>query len=182
MSEAYIVVGPPRSGTSLAAGLLCALGVDFGGNYKGGRFNPVYYEDLALANFFLNGEGTPKEIVERLQRSSKWGMKFPRLCLYWSLFEGLVTKPHFIVTLRSLESIVASRKHSSCPQLSLSQIREDTEKHYRGMKALQGPKLCVWFENWFTSEEQLNRLAAFVGLPVTEKAQKLPRKVLVHYE
>ena len=55
MSKTFIVIGCPRSGTSLLAGLLYHLGVNMGDNLReADRFNPRgYFEDLEI--LILNG-------------------------------------------------------------------------------------------------------------------------------
>lgn len=104
-SRCVIVLGIPRSGTSLVAGILYTIGVDMGNGYlqPADANNPAgYWEDLRWQRLnkqitgIRYGHAQPpdisaeqkmayRELAHECQRRALWGMKDPRLCftLHW---------------------------------------------------------------------------------------------------
>lgn len=183
-TEAYIVVGPERTGTSLAMGVLAAMGVYIGDDYKTrGPFNPCYYEDNGLHQLLKFGQGSAAEIVNRLGVQPKWGMKLPRLSFSWTdLFGPLVKTPKFVVTHRETEAAVQSFKHSCGPERSLDEIRRHQLSHYDAIDKFATDRIDVYFEKWFSGEGQLVELAHFAGVTVTPEAKALVNPRERHYE
>lgn len=140
-TKTVIVLGKPRSGTSLTAGILTTLGVPMNGKALPSAFNPKgSYEDWDFDQLnqailrdaggdgvlrppplakILDQEGKYRERVRRLvaekTRSPIWGWKTPSTALVADLYLPFVTNPHIIVVLRNplanAESLVEFTKH-----------------------------------------------------------------------
>lgn len=126
-----IVLGAPRSGTSMTAGILAILGVDMGNVRNADPLNPQgYYEDRDFLNLGddifraadpdSNGfcppeasairevkgefEGRITALVSERNTAcnqAAWGWKTTQTCLLADLFLPHVTNPHFVVALRN---------------------------------------------------------------------------------
>lgn len=178
--ESYIVLGAPKSGTSLTMGLLAKMGVHIGDNLKKGGPNPNYFEDKELVRYDKEG-GDPKEIVDKL-KSEKWGMKLPQLVFYWQDFEPYIENPRFVVCHRDRGAHIKSFRRW-VDKVSREEAEERINRNYNAVAQLPDvPTLHVNFEDWFKGDEQLQRLAEFAGLEVTEEARNLINPKLQHYK
>ena len=136
--KTILVLGSPRSGTSLTAGILTILGVDMGKNRGSDYLNPTgYFEDtevlslsdeiFRLANPFSHGFNPPKidEILSikhlvddkikhfvntRLKnaRNDLIGWKFTAGCFTIDLFMPYLINPHLILVFRNPLNIAQS--------------------------------------------------------------------------
>jgi hypothetical protein len=108
MQEPIIILGIPRSGTSLISGLFCIHGVFFGECREADRHNPKgYFENKKISAIKRNNSGnyvyTRKEIRDILvsdgYTSGLWGVKFlPDAIHMWNNFN-----PTFICCRRDFE-------------------------------------------------------------------------------
>ena len=128
--KTVVVLGMHRSGTSLTAGLLSALGVNMGELIRPSKkFNPKgYFEDrhfLDLNEEILKAAGgrwddppsTEDVLAVKNQFNSEiaelvssrqfgwWGWKDPRNCLTLSLYWECLVSPSVIVCKRNLEEV-----------------------------------------------------------------------------
>ena len=136
--KVVIVLGSPRSGTSLTAGLLTILGVDMGKVRPPDFENPTgYYEDVdfsrLIAEIFkaadpqANGFNLPSRslLVKQYQnfaskvrsliasrtattKADVWGWKVTSTIFLIDLFLPYLVNPHFVVVLRNPLDIAKS--------------------------------------------------------------------------
>jgi hypothetical protein len=115
--EATIIVsGVGRSGTSMAAGALAALGLPMGDT--GGL---AVYEDTQLspALYYFDHAARARIIAARNAETKKWGFKFPSLQLHLHPAElRQFRNPRLIVITRDLVA-VAQRAVKSDPDLAV---------------------------------------------------------------
>ncbi|MBU3004206.1 sulfotransferase [Paraglaciecola arctica] len=132
MEQQIIVLGMHRSGTSMLSKLLINLGVDMGdGNHVGSISNvdghnedtemrvineailstlkstwddPPKKEDIAHIEDFICKQYT--EFVDK--RGGLWGVKDPRLSLFASELDKVLTNPKYIFILRNEDSVAKS--------------------------------------------------------------------------
>ncbi len=155
--DCFIVAGPPRSGTSLIAGLLHRLGVSMGDEAK---FIPAnehnssgYFEDgdfVFLNDEILSGAGgsvwnPPKStriraqveacsdrarylIQQRTARDKFWGWKDPRNCLTLDVYREFC-KPAVIVCNRDPNLSAESIKTMN-PAISLERAHQLSCEYY----------------------------------------------------
>jgi len=165
----YVVLGPPRTGTSLAMGLLIRLGVHAGGPMRTGRGNPNYYEH-ELVKEFVHQHIKAEELIRALAVADPWGMKHPRLLWRWEELKPLIPDPRFVVTYRR-DTRAQYQSHRRAIRLQNKQsFRERTCKYYQRLDEVVGnhPRLNLYFEDWFNGRKskQLERLTAFTELPI----------------
>ncbi len=183
-SQAYIVLGMPRTGTSLAMGLLTAMGVYIGKATRKGGNNPEYFENRTLFNFIQRKKGyTAQTVIQELQVVEKWGMKQPNIIRYWDEFKPLIRNPHFIIThRRDLDAQYQS--HTAAIRIqSRKSFDKRNHDYYSSLEAIieDHPRIDVTYEDWFKDEQQLERLAEFSGLTVTQSSRNLINPKLKHY-
>ena len=154
MTETFIVIGPPRTGTSLTMGLLTKMGIWGGEDYREGLNNPCYYEDRTLFDW-VNGKATAQEVVDKLAVKPKWGMKHPAIAHRWWEFAGLVENPRFLVTHRlNEEAQIRSHQKAIRPGQSDQDVRKRTAQYYRDVSHTTAfsPTFNITFEDWFTDD------------------------------
>lgn len=131
--SAVCVIGIPRSGTSLTAGLCQALGVNMGNNLisPAGDNPRGFFEDWDFCRFnegiLLNAGGywlrppsheainesgqRLRPQIEKLVAQKQvglWGWKDPRNCLTAHLYHPLLDDPKYVVVRRDQSDVVAS--------------------------------------------------------------------------
>ena len=136
--KTIIVLGAPRSGTSMAAGILSLIGVNMGNLRKADSENPKgYFEDkdfLSVCTDILkavesksNGFNVPdiedilkvkNQFNERIESLlfnksndsglNDWGWKVTTTCFTIELFSPFLRNPYFIVILRNPYDIAKS--------------------------------------------------------------------------
>lgn len=132
-SQAIIVLGMFRSGTSMTAGILSRLGVDMGEDVlEPSRANPTGYFEAKdffqlSRNILRAAGGNAHEPPSRssilaqeasFRRSireavagrgaSVWGWKDPSTCLTADLFLPVLPNPHVVVCIRNADDVAAS--------------------------------------------------------------------------
>jgi len=186
-SQAYIVVGMPRTGTSLTMGLLAAMGVFVGREMRKGRYNPNYFENQQMFDWINGVRGVKaKDIVAKLSYGNeKWGMKHPNLATRWSELAEFVRNPHFVVTHRKDFKAQATSHRAVIRKQSLKSLKIRHTKYYQTVARISEglPRIDVYFEDWFNDnkEDQLRRLADFAGLTITGSARGLIDPKLKHF-
>jgi len=102
--KTIVVVGIARSGTTMTARVLHALGVDMG----------VVNNDVVCERFDITDQlenGKTKEFEETIKNENKlnkvWGWKRPRAFEYKDLFENKIRNPHYIVPFRDYAAIAS---------------------------------------------------------------------------
>lgn len=171
--QTIVVLGCPRSGTSLVAGILHKSGVDMGARFHTGYHpaNPAgFYENNDFANAnetLLHRLGidylTPlseeevasipyhDEVFRLFVRNAQnaWGWKCPRTVTLWPLYEPLLKglNPHIIICHRNVYSIAQSWIASGYLD----------DFHY-----------ALWFAGWF--EQRLSDIAKNATCPVLHLA------------
>jgi hypothetical protein len=152
---------------------------------KPARSNPKgYFEDVEFKNIFnrmtaaKEVDGSLKVLVKmRDAQYPLWGLKDPQLCLLLHKFLPLVKDCKIISTLRSKEDICDSLSRAM-PEL----IREQAvtfkplvdyylDRKDEALSLYNGPLLKVDFGLMQSqSKIQIERIAEFVGVPVTQEA------------
>lgn len=186
--KSVIVLGAPRSGTSMTAGMLSLLGVWMGDVRKPDPLNPKgYFEDsdfLALADDIMraadprsNGFRPPaaeairrqKDLFnERIQKLVKakmrdahspvWGWKATAISLCADFFLPHVPNPHIVVVRRNPESFARS---------AMQYVRHDVKRDlYQALSRADALDILRRYE------ESINRILS--EFPTT------PRMVLAH--
>lgn len=175
MAEAYIVIGPPRTGTSLTMGVVAKMGIWVGGekNMRKGQANPNYYEHRQVKEY-IHQHISAQELIDSLRREPKWGMKHPRMVWRWHELEPHLEDPRFIVTHRLNKTAQIKSHNKYIKRQSPDEIMERTKRYYAEIDdKLRGkyPILDVWFEDFFedgNQHKQLSALSDFCGMPITQ--------------
>jgi hypothetical protein len=135
-SRTVVVLGASRSGTSVTAGVLSALGVDMGRVREGTADNPMgafedrdfeaihrdlfravgadknYWDPPTREEIAAAASGVTAEIERFIRDKSSgktlWGWKHPRSILTIDLFLPYLSRPHFIIVFRNPIGIARS--------------------------------------------------------------------------
>lgn len=169
--KSIIVIGYGRSGTSLTSDILHQLGVNMGpprswrpadsANQKG------YFENTAFVRAnqsILEQNRTPdlRSIVEAYQ-SDLWGCKDPRFLWTWGEWEPFIKNPHFIICRRRPSSIAKSLEFYDGKEPA--KFIKEIKAYYRKAKRIKYKKLEIYYEDYFKSDENIKKIAKFVGVP-----------------
>lgn len=178
-----IVLGCYRSGTSAVAGVLQRLGVFMGSEFDNpSSANPTgYYEDLEFKRLYDQlSEGKEVEgfldVLGRMRdvEYSIWGVKDPQLCILLHKFVYLLKTDHRIIsTVRDKEDICKSlaRVMKTGEETFLPLVEKYLSHKVEQLANYFGPVLEVEFDELkANAKEQVEKIAEFVGLPVTQEA------------
>lgn len=159
-SRCCVVLGVPRSGTSLVAGILHTLGIDMGEGYlqPADANNPAgYFEDLRIQRLnkqitgIRYGTGQPpdidaekkmayRDLAAECQRRPLWGMKDPRLCFTLHWVTPYLKDARLIVVRRDLKA--------SAESMVLHSINS-----YKGELRMEYDQAAALIETWHEAME-----------------------------
>jgi len=191
--SAIPVIGMHRSGTSLVASLLQALGVHMGDDLlSSSRHNPHgHFEDrdfYDLNELVLHEAGGdwknppgPRAIVEAGRRLGPqmenqviakqrglWGWKDPRNCLTMPLYHRHLEDPRYVVVRRDPSDVVSSLEKREGAGADWQRLYLLYWNHVLDfLDSVDAPVLHLRYEDLThpkTAEKQVRRLARFVGV------------------
>lgn len=170
--KTIVVFGVPRSGTTMAAKLLAAIGVDMG------KAENVVAEDTDFASLLekdFSEEKLKKYIQERDEKSTVWGWKRPEAFRYRNRFVKHLTNPHFIFLFRDPLAI-ALREHISMKEPVMPKMRHTLKRYDAILNFAESsgmPCMMISYEKAIQSPDALvEQLIEFTGVRPTEKAIK----------
>lgn len=182
MRSPILVLGSPRSGTSLTAGLLHQLGAWVGECKPADKWNPKgYFENDAIrALCWARGKARVVSVADVRDvlasqgwQGGPWLYKHaPHRVDHWANFTPIRVK-----VWRDPESILRSRLTMG---RSADKVRQDIERHHALMRDMSG--IDFHPERLINGDDiQLRRVAEFCGLKFDPEALGLVRKNLWHH-
>lgn len=197
MAEIYIVAGPPRSGTSVTAGILHNLGVHMGlGGFmldnSGDEWNSKgHFADREFHGFtsrYLTGLDRPRSdwipdaegaaqiaaMIEARASYPKWGIKGLHSWVAARVLSRIGLDARLVVCDRPVEDSKVSFAERTGPLFKedAPAFVEDTKAAVESLwSAWSGPKLRVMYADIFdATEATVSVVAAFCGQSVTPEA------------
>lgn len=169
-----VVVGVPRSGTSMVAAVLRQLGV-----HLGDEIDTSVFEDRAIADAIESGDmdGFRRIVADRNARHGLWGFKRPKAFTRLDDILKELRNPRIVVTMRDCVAI-AVRNSKSVYHDEVEGVRRAAQATVAALDALEGvdaPTLMVSYEKAMSNPKKFARhLAAFCGLaPTSEQVQEV---------
>jgi hypothetical protein len=167
--KTIVVLGCPRGGTSLIAGLLYRFGIFMGDNLK------KQYEDKTFKN---RTYVEYKQNIERRNNEYKvWGWKLPNTIYYIASITPLLRNPYFIIVYRDPFSIACSSAAHDGRELDQRLLNvpiNHYQKMHTAVKTINRtgpyPQMVCSYEG--VLKEKINfvqALADFCGLELTEE-------------
>jgi hypothetical protein len=161
-----MVVGLPRSGTSMVAAVLQAIGV-----YIGDRIDNAVFEDTEFAAALAGDSDRLLELIgARNERHRTWGFKRPEAYRRLDQLCRACRNPRVIVTFRDILAI-ALRNNISMqmePLALLPRLAEESRKLVKTVGELSAPCLLVSYEKALQHPgEMVAAIAAFCGVSAT---------------
>lgn len=143
-SATYIVIGVPRSGTSMVAKSLTKFGV-----FMGSSLDEAVYEDLEIANALEQKKSfLPELIKKRDEAHSVWGFKRPTAYKQLKPLLNHFRNPRIITTFRDPVAIAKRNSISVFSDFTnaLLQANRETEELIKFVSALKTPVMLVSYE------------------------------------
>ena len=199
MSEIYVVIGPPRSGTSLVAGILHLCGVPMFPSLAkaiyenaGDEWNPAgHFADADFHNLtsqFLTGLELPvltwapdesalstiAALVAERSTAPKWGFKGLHAWIGAKVLAGLGYDVRLIRTSRPVD-----QSQASFTELTGEAFKDGAPAFVASVKTLadafydefSGPKMTVDFASIYdATQDTVDSIAAFSGVPASPEA------------
>ncbi|MFT4262129.1 MAG: hypothetical protein QM572_01985 [Nocardioides sp.] len=165
-ARTLIVVGVPRSGTTMVATALVRLGVPMG------ELNEDVYEDLETAAALEQGEVALLPLIERRNQAHRvWGFKRPEAFTALDPARiGIFRRPRVLATFRDPVAI-AERNRISVHQDFMAGLRRavrETRRLVQWLGLLPCPVFVISYEKALGSPEELiDGLVSFCGLTPT---------------
>ena len=157
--KTVVILGVPRGGTSMVAGVVRELGIDLGPrlgvNHEDPRFLPG---DLQIIR---------QRIAERNATSGTWGWKMPHSTDYIDAIERDLRNPHIIFVFRNILGIALSQeRHSGADiHVALGFSKQRLQTVLDKIKTISSPMLLVDYDSALLDPADfLDSLSGFLGL------------------
>lgn len=172
-----IVVGAPRSGTSMVAAALSALGI-----FMGDRIDTSVFEDLRLTDALENApEELPAVVGDYDRKQSVWGFKRPMAFRSIEPHLHLFRNPRLIVPFRDPVA-VAKREEVSMGFDFVNHLRLASEMNVElasfALRQSIPVMVCSYEKALFSPMAFVSHLAHFCGRAVTDDLLRLASSVI----
>ncbi|MGH3347322.1 MAG: sulfotransferase [Nocardioides sp.] len=164
----YIIVGSPRGGTSMVAGLASICGLRLGTESRKNQEDPEFnLRDLRQA-----GKDPIPSIRDTIDRRNAehpvWGWKFPRAIAYLDQVRTALRSPHFIIVSR--DPVASAGRRISQGIAPVDAITERLELMLRNIDLVTrwgAPALVVSYERTLQKPmTATSQIADFLGMAV----------------
>ena len=171
-THTYIVVGLPRSGTSMVAGCLNHLGL-----FVGKQAGDVVFEDVALSSALETGDlARARHLIRYYNaRHDRWAWKRPAAWKALPRLLPLFRNPRLIVPFRDVLAISMRNRISVQTDVDLGLVSHTREylELLRALDDVEVPTLMVSYEKALLSPAHfLDSLIDFCGLSPGEEAYR----------
>ncbi len=166
LRRTLVVLGVERGGTSMAAGVLRALGVPMGDHAGLNHEDPVFLTD--------DLEKQRRNIRTRNKQHEMWGFKVPKASLQLPFYEETLRNPFYVVVYRNSLSVVDSwRQRGAGDTVNvLARIGKYQNALLEMVRTTRSPVLFINYERAVADEDSKARLveevASFVGIDLTD--------------
>jgi hypothetical protein len=169
-SATIIVVGLPRSGTSMVASVLKTLGV-----FIGQQIDNVVFEDRDMAAALESGDADRliAAIAERNAVHQVWGFKRPEAYKQLAKLCSMCRNPRVIVTFRDILAISLRNNISMQmdPVKFLPKLATEYEALATSVRRLSAPCLLLSYEKALQfADKTVAEIATFCGISATDDA------------
>lgn len=153
-----VVLGTPRGGTTMVAGIAQRCGIDIGRNL------PVNLEDPDFVE--KEQDHMLSAIMERNRTKRVWGWKFPRAAAYLPNIQSHLVNPHYVIVWRDIYSASHRRVLKGEDQIAaLNWAQSVQEQNLRLIDKLNGPVLMVSYARAVSKPAAIaNDICEFVGI------------------
>jgi|SRR5665213_1451040 len=163
--KTIVVLGVERGGTSMAAGMLRALGIDLGKRVG------LNHED---PRFITTDHNRLKQVIAvRDREADVWGFKMPNAATILDFFEANLRNPYYLIVYRNLASVADSWQQRGTGEY-LGAIDRGLElnrlivEHLRRSKR---PAMIVNYERAVADKNgTVDDVVGFLGLAVDDEA------------
>lgn len=184
----FCIIGVPRSGTSMVAGILRMLGIPMGE-----RVDPDNNEDLDFLghngdrDVFRSQERVGERaaylerirhlICERNASLPRWGWKDPLALYYAEEVVAELRNPHFILVTRDIGAVALREFLEEAPEperlfVYLNRLAAEYGSMSTSLTRMDRPTLLVSYERGLRHPaEMIEEIAAFVGMDALEPAR-----------
>lgn len=167
-----VVVGVARGGTSLAAGVLDALGV-----FLGDDSHPPVYEDLRLSRAFED-EDTDRiaaVVTDYNARHRHWGWKRPSAVHYLDQAHSRLRHPRYLVVFKDIFSIANRNRISMANDIlpGMGRALDEYQKVLDFLQRHQPPALLISYDKALRDKQGfVDAAIEFCGLTPTPSARE----------
>lgn len=173
-TKTVIVLGVQRGGTSMAAGVLRALGLDMGKtglNHEDARFLSRTDKQLAAV------------IAKRNAEHDVWGFKAPEVTLQLDYLAGAVRSPYYICVMRNITAVIDSVMQRRGGQADPRALMKRVLKYYTHIGKLvretKDPLMLVNYERAAANPaEFVQALIDFVGFEPDAETREAAEKMI----
>lgn len=162
-----VVLGVERGGTSMAAGIVRALGISMGQRAGLNHEDPLFLTD--------EQDRLQNRIKMRNTQEDVWGFKVPKASMMTDFYETHLRNPLYIVVYRNPVAIIDSwlQRGADSPLGVMDRIMAYQNAIFDLMRKTKAPVLMLNYEravqNATTKLQTVESVAAFVGIELTEE-------------
>ncbi len=156
--KTVVVLGVPRGGTTMVAGIVQRCGISLGNDL------PTNLEDQAFVGVPI--EDMVLSIAERNRTKSVWGWKYPRAAIYLPIIQEYLINPHYIIVWRDVFASSSRRRHSGeSIHDALHWAHKIQEQNIEVTRNLSGPQLMISYEKAILDPvEAANQICDFLDI------------------
>ncbi len=167
--KTIVILGIPRSGTTMMAKVLESLGVYMG------QTNGVVKEDTSLSKLLekeVDINAFKNLVNSRNKKYKVWGWKRPEAFKYIKKFEQIIRNPHFIFIFR--DPLAISLREQISMDIDLLEKMEECQKRYskiiKYVSNTSYPCLLVSYEKATSKKGAfINSLGSFLDIEINNK-------------
>jgi hypothetical protein len=169
-TKTVIVLGVERGGTSMAAGVIRALGIDMGRRAGLNHEDPLFLTD--------EKDRLKNRINMRNKESDVWGFKVPKASLQLDFYDKHLRNPYYIVVYRNSLAVADSWMQRGAGSMidvleRTFSYQEALLKHFRNTK---NPVLMLNYERAVqdqnAKDQLIGEIAGFLGIELTDELRE----------
>ena len=156
--KTVVVLGVPRGGTTMVAGIVQRCGISLGDDL------PTNLEDQAFVGVPI--EDMVLTIAERNRTKKVWGWKYPRAAIYLPIIQEYLINPHYIIVWRDVFAASSRRRHrGESMHDALRWAHKIQEQNIEVTRNLSGPQLMISYEKAILDPvEAANQMCDFLDI------------------
>lgn len=166
VQRTIVVLGVERGGTSMAAGVVRALGISMGQRAGLNHEDPLFLTD--------EQDRLQNRIKIRNSQEAVWGFKVPKASMMLDFYETHLRNPFYIVVYRNPVAIIDSwlQRGAGAPLGVMDRIMTYQNAIFDLMRKTKAPILMLNYERAVQNATMklltVESIAAFVGIELTE--------------
>ncbi len=190
MGKCVVIIGQERSGTTMLAEIVNALGIPFHPKWEDPRVaNPLSIMPVDVLNFDFQSytpvSGYPESLFATYmdeRKNDTWGWKVPRFMFFWRDLVKHIPNPRFVVITRNPYAIALSEMKfvKRANDMSLDEALRIVNRRQAIINDFIKHNNCliVQYENFISkTRDEIQKVADYIEMKNNNKAIDIPKLI-----